>query len=85
MRLAQERGDLIRRCDIAPAVEKIATTINQRIAALKMLSGRLYAAGATSGEEAVATVLTEESERMLTSIRDDLLALMADDEADSTV
>lgn len=80
MRLAEERGDLIRRRDIAPAVEKIATTINQRIATLKTLSGRLYAAAQAGGEEAVAVVMTEESERMLANIRDALLALAADDD-----
>jgi len=66
MRLAEERADLIRRRDIAPAASEIAAKINQIISALKSRSGRLYAAAIAGGEEAMHIELGKSIDEALT-------------------
>jgi len=84
LRLAEERGDLMRRRDIAPAVEKIAVAIRQRIETLRAISGRLYAAAMGGGEEAVMLLLGEEISRTQEALRDDLMELKSRAEEDES-
>jgi DNA-binding transcriptional MocR family regulator len=76
MELARRRGELVPVNELADAGVQVATTIAQHVAALKQISGKLYAASQAGGEDAVRLILLEEIDRVTEAIRDALLKLV---------
>ncbi|MBM3653800.1 MAG: hypothetical protein FJX06_13365 [Alphaproteobacteria bacterium] len=79
MDLARRRAELVPASELADAAVQVATTIAQHVAALKQISGRLYAAAQAGGEDAVRLILSEEIDRVTAAIRDGLLTLVNED------
>jgi len=76
MELARRRGELVPVSDLADAGVQVATTIAQHVAALKQISGKLYAASQAGGEDAVRLILLEEIDRVTEAIREGLQKLV---------
>jgi hypothetical protein len=83
MELARRRAELVPACELADAALKVATTIAQHVAALKQISGKLYAAAQAGGEDAVRLILSEEIDRVTEAIRQALMSL-ANEDADES-
>jgi hypothetical protein len=79
MELARRRAELVPASELADAALKVATTIAQHVAALKQISGKLYAASQAGGEEAVRLILLEEIDRITEAIREGLMTLANED------
>jgi hypothetical protein len=82
MELARRRAELVPACELADAALKVATTIAQHVAALKQISGKLYAAAQAGGEDAVRLILSEEIDRVTEAIREGLLTLANEDDSE---
>lgn len=77
MELARRRAELVPARELGDVAALVGTTIAQQLAALKGLSGKLYAAANTSGEDGVRIILIGEVDRVVNAVRDDLLNLAA--------
>lgn len=77
MRLAQERGELVKVRDIEVAAVNAGTKIAQAVSAMKAKAGKLYAAAATGGEEALHIELVKSVNDVLKEIGDSMATLAA--------
>jgi len=77
MRLAQERGELVKVRDIEVAAVNAGTKIAQAVSAMKAKAGKLYAAAATGGEEALHIELVKAVNDVLKEIGDSMANLAA--------
>jgi|GEM_PF-4870616 len=77
MQLAQRRAELIQVKDIAPAAGEIGVKLQQIILGLKSKAGKVYAAGATGGEEATHIALSAIADEMIAQTQNAMLMLAA--------
>lgn len=78
MRAALQRSELVRARDLEHAAARVATSVAQRLAALKSKAGKLYAA-CQGGEEALHVALGEEVDGVLREIAADMAGLAIED------
>ncbi|BDV35680.1 hypothetical protein [Methylocystis iwaonis] len=74
LELSRRRGELVSARDLEGAAVAVGTSIAQRVAALKTLAGKLYAAS-KGGEEALAATLTQEVAEVCRLIGEDMQKL----------
>lgn len=59
LQLAERRKELVEVAELETAAVEIGTKLSQSMAALKMMSGKIYAAAKTGGEDAVHVLIVQ--------------------------